>query len=103
MELAEGASAEAVATAEEARIERFREDTREHRMRIAEEAQARFGRVVSWGAAAGGTTRLFTTANVPVMTRLRMSQRQVLDTLHRRWHRPQPERGARLVRRARRP
>jgi hypothetical protein len=50
-------------------------------MRIAEEAQGRFGRAVSWGASAGGTTRLFTTTNVPVMTRLRMSQRQVLDTL----------------------
>jgi hypothetical protein len=81
VELEQGATAEATTTAEEARIERFREDTREHRMRIAEEAQARFGRVVSWGATAGSTTRLFTTANVPVMTRLRMSQRQVLDTL----------------------
>ena len=81
VELDEGATAEAATTAEEARIERFREDTREHRIRIAEEAQGRFGRVVSWGATVGGTTRLFTTANVPVMTRLRMSQRQVLDTL----------------------
>jgi hypothetical protein len=81
VELEAGVTAEAAATAEEARIERFREDTREHRVRIAEEAQARFGRVVSWGATAGGTTRLFTTANVPVMTRLRISQRQVLDTL----------------------
>ena len=50
-------------------------------MRIAEEAQARFGQIVTWGATCGETTRLFTTANVPVMTRLRMSQRQVLDTL----------------------
>lgn len=81
VELAEGSTPEAAATATEARIERFREDTREHRMRIAEEAQARFGRVVSWGATAGSTTHLFTTANVPVMTRLRISQRQVLDTL----------------------
>jgi len=81
VELAEGATAGEAATAEEARIERFREDTRDHRVRIAEEAQGRFGRVVSWGATTGGTTRLFTTANVPVMTRLRMSQRQVLDTL----------------------
>lgn len=81
VELEKGATAEAAATAEEARIERFREDTREHRVRIAEEAQARFGRVVSWGATAGGTSRLFTTANVPVMTRLRLSKRQVLDTL----------------------
>ena len=79
--LEQGATPELASTAEEARIERFREDTREHRMRIAEEAQARFGRVVSWGATVGGTSRLFTTANVPVMTRLRMSQRQVLDTL----------------------
>jgi hypothetical protein len=81
VELEQGATPGAAATAEEARIERFREDTREHRMRIAEEAQGRFGRAVSWGASAGGTTRLFTTTNVPVMTRLRMSQRQVLDTL----------------------
>ena len=81
VELEEGATPGASATAEEARIERFREDTRDHRIRIAEEAQARFGRVVSWGATAGSTTRLFTTTNVPVMTRLRMSQRQVLDTL----------------------
>jgi hypothetical protein len=81
VELEQGVTAETAKTAEEARIERFREDTREHRMRIAEEAQARFGRVVSWGASSGGTTRLFTTSNVPVMTRLRMSQRQVLDTL----------------------
>jgi hypothetical protein len=81
VELEEGTTTGAAATAEEARIERFREDTREHRMRIAEEAQARFARAVSWGAISGGTTRLFTTTNVPVMTRLRMSQRQVLDTL----------------------
>ncbi|MGA2529638.1 MAG: hypothetical protein ABSG36_10810 [Acidimicrobiales bacterium] len=79
--LEQGAAPEVASTAEEARIERFREDTREHRIRIAEEARARFGRVVSWGATVGSTSRLFTTANVPVMTRLRMSQRQVLDTL----------------------
>jgi len=81
VELGQGATEEAAATASEARIERFREETRDQRIRIAEEAQARFGRFVSWGATAGGTTRLFTTANVPVMTRLRMSQRLVLDTL----------------------
>jgi len=81
VELEKGATPEAATTAEEARIERFREETRENRIRIAEEAQARFGRVVSWGATSGGTTLLFTTANVPVMTRLRISQRQVLDTL----------------------
>jgi hypothetical protein len=67
--------------AEAACIDRFREDTREQRVRIAEEAQHRFGRKVSWGARCGGTTRLFTTASVPVMTRLRLSERTVLDTL----------------------
>jgi hypothetical protein len=79
--LAADASAEARAEAESARIERFREDTREHRMRIAEDAQRRFRRKVSWGASCGGTTCWFTTASVPVMTRLRMPERGVLDTL----------------------
>lgn len=68
-------------TAEEARIGGFREDTRDHRVRVAEEAQAAFGRVVSWGARCGDTTQLFTTAAVPVMTRLRIGERGVLDTL----------------------
>jgi hypothetical protein len=67
--------------AESGRIARFREETRGRRMEIAREAQARFGRVVSWGAASGGTTELFTTASVPVMTRLRQRERRVLDTL----------------------
>jgi len=68
-------------TAEAARISRFREDTREERMQIAQEAQGSFGRHVSWGATAGETTQQFTTASVPVMTRLRIDERQVLDTL----------------------
>jgi hypothetical protein len=67
--------------AEEARISGFREDTRGYRMRIAEEAQGAFRRVVSWGASCGDTTRLFTTTSVPVMTRLRLPERAVLDTL----------------------
>ncbi len=69
------------ATAESARVGRFREETRDQRVRIAEEAQATFGRVVSWGARCGETTQLFTTASVPVMTRLRIGERGVLDTL----------------------
>lgn len=76
-----GADAPAVAEAEAGRISRFREETREQRMGIAREAQHRFDRTVSWGATAGGTTTLFTTASVPVMTRLRQPERQVLDTL----------------------
>lgn len=79
--LPEPATAEATATAEHARLAGFREDTREQRVRVAEEAEEAFGRQVSWGATCGGTTELFTTASVPVMTRLRMPDRQVLDTL----------------------
>jgi hypothetical protein len=67
--------------AEESRIAGFREDTREQRMRIAREAQHRFRRKVSWGAEAGDTRQLFTTLAMPVMTRLRMTDREVLDTL----------------------
>ena len=64
-----------------ARIQRFREDTREERIHIALEAERRFGRKVSWGAAVGDDRQLFTTLSVPHMTRLRMSERAVLDTL----------------------
>lgn len=72
---------EAKAAAVLARISGFREDTRRHRMRIADEAQHRFGRKVSWGATCGEQTALFTVASVPAMTRLRMPERKVLDTL----------------------
>ena len=50
-------------------------------MRIADEAQHRFGRKVSWGATCGDQTVLFTTLAAPAMTRLRMPERRVLDTL----------------------
>jgi hypothetical protein len=50
-------------------------------MRIADEAEARFGRKVAWGARCGDVEELFTTLSVPVMTRLRLPERQVLDTL----------------------
>ena len=63
------------------RISRFREDTREQRIGIAREAQHRFERKVSWGAASGPTRALFTHVAAPVMTRLRQPERQVLDTL----------------------
>jgi hypothetical protein len=80
-ELPEGASDEAAAAAIAARIDGFREDTRQQRMRIADEAQRRFGRRVSWGASCREVTKLFTTVSVPAMTRLRMPERRVLDTL----------------------
>jgi hypothetical protein len=79
--LPDGAGEDEVRVAEQARISGFREDTRAARMRIADEAQPAFRRTVSWGAVCGGSTVLFTTAGVPVMTRLRMSERRVLDTL----------------------
>ncbi|MFL5737969.1 MAG: hypothetical protein ACJ76P_11615 [Actinomycetota bacterium] len=80
-EVAKDAAADVVNSAREARIDGFREDTRDQRMRIADEAQQRFGRRVSWGASAGDVRKLFTTLSMPVMTRLRMSERSVLDTL----------------------
>jgi hypothetical protein len=80
-ELPAGATAETAASARSARIDGFREDTRERRIRIAQEAQHLFGRRVSWGAECGDVRTLFTTVNVPAMTRLRMEERRVLDTL----------------------
>lgn len=76
-----GADAAAVAEAEAGRISRFREQTREQRVGIAREAEHRYARKVSWGAAAGGSSAMFTTLSVPVMTRLRQPERTVLDTL----------------------
>jgi hypothetical protein len=69
------------AAARSSRVESFREDTRPARMRIAADAEHRFGRKVSWAVTIGGETEAFTTASVPVMTRLRMRERAVLDTL----------------------
>jgi hypothetical protein len=67
--------------AERGRIQRWREDTRAARIRIAQEAERQFDRKVAWGAACGETRVLFTHLSVPVMTRLRQPERQVLDTL----------------------
>lgn len=64
-----------------ARIEGFREQTRDARIALASEAEHRFERKVSWGARCGDVERRFTVANVPVMTRLLLDERRVLDTL----------------------
>jgi hypothetical protein len=69
------------AEAEQGRISRFREDTREQRIQIAREAEHKFGRKVAWGAACGESETLFTRLAVPVMTRLPQAERVVLDTL----------------------
>jgi len=71
----------AQAEATDGRIAGFREDTRERRMTVAREAEHRFERKVAWGVASGGRRELFTHLAVPVMTRLRQPERQVLDTL----------------------
>jgi len=63
------------------RIARFREETREQRMAIADAAQERYGRSVAWGAGCGDVREVFTNVSVPVMTRLRQPERLVLDTL----------------------
>ncbi|MDF3338338.1 hypothetical protein P3H80_12955 [Mycolicibacterium septicum] len=84
--LPEGSEEESTARAS-GRAARFREETRGERMRIADEAQGRFDRKVSWGVevstAAGSDPEriLFTHIAVPVMTRLKQPERQVLDTL----------------------
>ncbi|MEV4095237.1 hypothetical protein [Streptosporangium saharense] len=78
---AEGVSEVERAAAVEGGIQRFREETRERRVEIAREAEHRFRRKVSWGVAVGDETVMFTTLSVPVMTRLRQSERRVLDTL----------------------
>jgi hypothetical protein len=77
----EGADDDAKAAARRARIQRFREETREQRMRIHDEAEHSTGRKVAWGARCGDEEKIFTALAVPVMTRLRMRERQTLDTL----------------------
>lgn len=81
VELAKGTSAAGRSAARSARIDRFREETREERVKIAREAERHFKRKVAWGARCGDETKIFTTLSVPVMTRLRMSERSILDTL----------------------
>jgi hypothetical protein len=62
-------------------IGRFREDTRSERIDIASRAETKYGRKVSWGARCGALGVLFTHLSVPAMTRLRIRERTVLDTL----------------------
>jgi hypothetical protein len=80
-EVAEGASPAERSGAVAGHVQRFREETREQRIDIAREAEHRFARKVSWGVECGAETVMFTQLSVPVMTRLRQSERRVLDTL----------------------
>jgi hypothetical protein len=63
------------------RVAGFREETRDQRVGIAREAEHRFDRKFSWGVTIADQTAVFTHLASPVMTRLRQSERQVLDTL----------------------
>jgi len=80
-ELPAGSDDATKAAARSARISRFRGETRDARIRVARDAERLFGRKVSWGARCGGVEERFTTLGVPVMTRLRLEDRAVLDTL----------------------
>ncbi|MEZ5281228.1 MAG: hypothetical protein R2770_12235 [Acidimicrobiales bacterium] len=65
---------EAVAT-------KFRADTKADRISIALAAEDFWQRKVSWAVEIGDVQMRFTTTSVPVMTRLRIDERLVLDTL----------------------
>ena len=79
--VSDDAAGAATAQARAGRIARFREETRDRRIGIAREAEHRFGRKVAWGVESGGSTEIFTSLAIPVMTRLRQPERLVLDTL----------------------
>jgi hypothetical protein len=81
VELAGGTADEGRTAARTARIDRFREETRDDRIRIAREAERQFRRKVAWGARCGDESKIFTMLSIPVMTRLRMNERSILDTL----------------------
>src|SRR3954462_2869228 len=56
----DGSGEAAKAAARRARIQRFREETREQRRQIADEAEHRTGRKVAWGAQCGDDRKIFT-------------------------------------------
>ncbi len=80
-ELPADASDEQRAASWAGRIKAFRESTRDARIEIAGELEQRTNRRVAWGASCGEDREIFTSASVPVMTRLRQPERIVLDTL----------------------
>lgn len=69
------------ALAAAARISSFREDTREQRIAVAQRAEQTFERKVSWAVRCGDEHGSFTRASIPVMSRLHLEDRQILDTL----------------------
>ncbi len=81
VQLDKEASKDALGAARAGRIKQFREETRDQRIAIAIEGRNRFGREVAWGVRIGDTQEMFTHLALPVMTRLRLPEREVLDTL----------------------
>jgi post-segregation antitoxin (ccd killing protein) len=81
VDVADDVSEVEAAEARAGRARAFREETRDRRIAVAREAERRFDRKVSWGVVVGDHRELFTNIAVPVMTRLRQPQRQILDTL----------------------
>jgi len=75
------ADAEDAAVAANERMNSFRITTCDDRIAIAARAEAHFQRKVSWVVTCGGQEMDYTIASVPVMTRLHMEERQLLDTL----------------------
>ena len=69
------------AAAVESKVDGFRKRTRKHRIEIAREAERLFEKKVSWGVTCSDGEYLFATLAAPAMTRLRMDERRVLDTL----------------------
>jgi len=59
----------------------FREHSREARVHLAAAAEARWLRKVSWGVRVDTVEHRFTSVSVPVMSRLRIDERLVLDAL----------------------
>ena len=59
----------------------FREVTRQERMLIAKRIETATRRSVAWGVRTDETLTLFTSLALPVMTRLRIGERETLDTL----------------------
>lgn len=80
-EVPDGLDADGTAAAEQARIARFREETRDQRIAVARQAEARYARPISWGATSGATTKRFTTVHARTGTRLDLDSRKVLDNL----------------------
>ncbi len=82
VELTDGSEGPALAPADaKRRIKHFYESTSSLRDELAERAEQSWERKVAWGAHCSGVEVMFNQLSSPVMTRLRIEERLVLDTL----------------------